>query len=645
MATADAEALKEAGGGERAAAPPSAVAWSPRAAHGNGGSGGDGAPPSLEQRLSLLAALTKQLAGTQDQGELASRLLAGAQRVAGADSGSLWLGGGERLTCRLAEGSGAERLIGVELAAADVTAGGATTLAAPLSDGGVDFGVVRVAREGATPPPFDAGDRALLEALASSASLALAGAARLRAADRSDDLALLAQMGREIASTLDLDRVLRTAVNLAARAMEFDRGALALYEDGVCDVRAVAGAEAVDADDPALKDLAARGAWAAGAGQPFYLSDRDAPGSDAERIFVQIFGADLAAANVGSGLYLPLADEEGIVGILLFEAARVDFADAHQRDLASVLASQATVAIRNARLYKQVPLADTLGAFNARRKALFAIPRRRRLAYAMAALAVVAALTLVRWPLRVVAAHPVFRPAGAAEARALVGGVIERVLVREGEELARGAPIAQLREAAGRADRDAALAAAEADERAAAAAASRGDAADERVLRLRAETRRREAALADEQLRLTLVRAPVGGVVLTPRPEDRRGVGVAAGDAVVLVGRLDTLELEFGVNQRDVARVGVADEVRLRVDAFPQRTFSGRVVALGTLPMDTADGDVSFPVRALVPNGERRLRPGMVAQARVLTAPTSLAGRIVRGPARSLRLLWWRMWS
>ena len=66
-------------------------------------------------------------------------------------------------------------------------------------------------------------------------------------------LALITEMSREITSTLDLDRVLRSVVNLASRALTFDRGALALYEHGVCDIRAVAGADGVDAKDPRSK--------------------------------------------------------------------------------------------------------------------------------------------------------------------------------------------------------------------------------------------------------------------------------------------------------------------------------------------------------------------------------------------------------
>jgi multidrug efflux pump subunit AcrA (membrane-fusion protein) len=161
---------------------------------------------------------------------------------------------------------------------------------------------------------------------------------------------------------------------------------------------------------------------------------------------------------------------------------------------------------------------------------------------------------------------------------------------------------------------------------------------------MRADVLRREASVREEQLRAATVRAPVSGVVLTPRPEERVGSWADAGSAVLVIGRTDTLELEFGVDQRDVGRVRVGEEVRLRVDAFPQRTFTGRVSGLADVGLDSA-GTVVFPVRAVVPNADGALRPGMVAYARVLTAPSSILGRAVREPARRLRLLWWRMWS
>ena len=47
------------------------------------------------------------------------------------------------------------------------------------------------------------------------------------------------------------------------------------------------------------------------------------------------------------------------------------------------------------------------------------------------------------------------------------------------------------------------------------------------------------------------------------------------------VAWFDTLELELGVAQQDVLRIRPGQEVRLRVDALPSRTFEGRVSAAG----------------------------------------------------------------
>jgi len=83
------------------------------------------------------------------------------------------------------------------------------------------------------------------------------------------------------------------------------------------------------------------------------------------------------------------------VATLLFEPKRAEFASARERDIAMILANQATVAIRNAKLYSQVPLAEALGALSAKRAAFFSIPRRERTTAATIAVGVIAALTLV----------------------------------------------------------------------------------------------------------------------------------------------------------------------------------------------------------------------------------------------------------
>lgn len=615
-----------------------------------------GIDPS-QARVAALHEITLELFAADDPSEIAGKLLSAAGRVVTVDGVSLWVPRGDTLECRGAIGENREQLTGVAVAASAAgepldSETGVAVFATGVAVNGRLTVVLRATRARAADEGFSDAEQDLLRQLADAAGAAMASATRLaesqRAADESArDLALITEMSREITSTLDLDRVLRSVVNLANRAFDFDRGAIALYEHGVCDIRAVAGADAVDPKDPALQDLAVRAAWAAGLGEGFYLSDRSDPASDAERTFVQVFGEDLERDGAMSGLYLPLKDEEGIVGILLFETSRTEFATTRQRDLAGILANQATVAVRNARLYHQVPLANTFGAISARKEALLGLPRQRRIAYAGLLVLGLAAGTLIRWPLRVSGTDPVFRPLGRADVRPTLPGVIDRVFVREGMTVDRGAPVMHLRDDELRAQRDAAAAAVAAAERGATIAASRGDAAEERLQRLRADVLRRETDLLDEQIRAMIVRSPVRGVVLTPRPEERVGTRADAGDLLAVIGRTDSLELEFAVDQQDVARLRPADEVRLRVTALPQQTFSGHVTSIASIGSSLPGNDASimFPVRAVVGNEGGLLRPGMAAYARVLTEPASLLWRLMRGPVRSFRLLWWRMWS
>jgi GAF domain-containing protein/multidrug resistance efflux pump len=627
------------------------------------------------ERLRLLHSISLELSASLDFDELLPKVFDRVVAALGAEGGSIWIAEGDVLRCRIAVGGRGERLVGAEVPVGsgfvgDVAQHQKTTMVTRAVDdprfdpsldhssqmialnvmatamvaGGVTVGAIQVTNKTTGDGVFDDRDRDLLEGLAAAAAVALRNAQLHAAEKRAGDLALLLDISREITATLDLDRVLHSVVNLASRALPFDRAAVALYEKGRCDIRAVAGEETVDPKDPKLQDLVARTEWAAGRGEPLYLVERVAPGSDAERMFVTIFGPDMETDGVESGLYLPLKDEEGVLGVLVFESATVDFATPTQREVAAILANQTAVALRNAQLYHQVPMVDALGALAAKRQALRAIPRRRLGIYTAVAVLTLAGLALFRWPFRVPGEHAAFRASAYAPVRAMVAGVVERIPVTEGATVARGAPVAYLRATSLRADREATAAEAAAAERLASQAASRGDASEERLHRIRADALRREVALLDEELELTTLRAPAGGVVLTPHVEDRIGSSLEEGDLLLTLGRTDSLELEFGVAQRDIARVRPGQEVRLRVDAMPQRTFTGRVRAVAPLPSDSA-ADVLYPVRAIVANPDGALRPSMAAYVRVLTDPASAATRLFRGPIRWARLLWWRIWS
>jgi GAF domain-containing protein/multidrug resistance efflux pump len=641
-----------------------------------------GVPPAVVEelrreveRLQLLHSITLEFNATLDFDTLLPRVFDRVLTAVGAGGGSLWIAEGDMLHCRLAVGGSASRLVGAQMPVGTGFVGdvakkqrttmvmeavrdprfqeatdtvqdtvSSTVMASPMVVGGVTIGAIQVVDKRTGTGAFNDKDKELLEGLAAAAATAIRNAQLHGAERRARDLALLLEISREITGTLDLDRVLQSVVNLAGKALPFERGAVGLYEKGHCDIRAVAGQETVDPKDPRLLDLVARVEWAAGRGEPLYLSNREDPGSDAERLFVTIFGQDLATDQVRSGLYLPLKDEEGVLGVLVFESSSADFAGETQREVAAILANQTGVALRNAQLYHQVPMVDAFGALAARRQALLALPRRRLQLYAAATLLFLAAVTLIRWPLRVSGSDPLLRPNGYTPVRVMVDGTVERVTIREGSRVRRGDVLAVLRATSLAADRQGIAADAVTADRLASLAASRGDAAEERLHRIRGEALRRELAILDEELSLTTVRAPAPGLVLTPRMEERTGTSLAEGDQLLLLGRTDTLELEFGVPQQDILRVRQGQTVRLRVDALPSRTFEGEVTSIAEMPIGR-EGTVEFPVRAAVANPDGLLKPDMSAHARILTDPASIVTRTLRGPFRWVRLMWWRMWS
>ncbi len=641
-----------------------------------------GVPPALVEelrreveRLRLLHSITLEFNATLDFDKLLPQVFDRVMTAVGAAGGSLWIAEGDMLHCRLAVGGSASRLVGAQMPVGTGFVGdvakkqrttmvmeavrdpryqevtdkvedtvSTTVMATAMVAGGVTIGAIQVVDKRTGTGAFNEQDKELLEGLAAAAATAIRNAQHHGAERRAQDLALLLEISREITKTLDLDRVLQSVVNLASRALPFDRGAVCLYEKGHCDIRAVAGQERVDPKDPKLLDLVARAEWVAGRGEPLHLSDREDPGSDAERLFVTIFGQDLANDQVRSGLYLPLKDEEGVLGVLVFESGSPDFASETQREVAAILANQTGIALRNAQLYHQVPMVDALGALAARKQALLQLPRRRVQAYAVGAVLVLAAVTLIRWPLRVSGENPVLRPNGYTPVRVMVDGTVERVAVREGNRVRQGDVLAVLRATALAADRQGIAADAVTADRLAALAASRGDAAEERLHRIRSEALRRELALLDEELALTTVRAPTAGMVLTPRMEERTGTSLAEGDQLLVLGRTDTLELEFGVAQQNIMEVRPGQAVRLRVNALPSRTFEGRVTSIAELPKENEDR-VEYPVRAAVANPEGLLKPDMAAHARVLADPASVVTRTLRSPIRWIRLTWWRIWS
>ena len=127
--------------------------------------------------------------------------------------------------------------------------------------------------------------------------------------------------------------------------------------------------------------------------------------------------------------------------------------------------------------------------------------------------------------------------------------------------------------------------------------------------------REAEVALYKEQLSDTVVLAPFRGVV-GPR---NVSIGQYVSPMVVLVTLVDQSKVKvvYGVPERDLARVRIEQPVQLRVAAYADKSFTGQVDLIDPT-VDAATRMVQ--VRAIAPNPEGLLKPGMFAQVETVVA-------------------------
>jgi biotin carboxyl carrier protein len=110
----------------------------------------------------------------------------------------------------------------------------------------------------------------------------------------------------------------------------------------------------------------------------------------------------------------------------------------------SILANQTTVAIRNAQLYQQVPLAGFLKPLAVKRQQFFGAGAQSRwFEYGWKAALAALVLTIVPWPVRV-STNATVVPADRRVISAVAGGIVRRVFVHEGDVVVRGQTLAQL---------------------------------------------------------------------------------------------------------------------------------------------------------------------------------------------------------
>ncbi len=487
---------------------------------------------------------------------------------------------------------------------------------------------------------FDDDDLFYITQITETAANALHNASLLEAERKVEILETLVAVSGEITSTLNLDQVLRSVVNRPAAIIPYERAAIALEQKNRIQLRAISGTDELNAQDPAMRELRDLLDWCASTSAEVYVNahgdEIDADREETREKFRRYF----EKSGSKSFYALTLADDQGRLGVVSFESSEPDFLSEAQIELIKVLGSQATVALRNAELYKQVPFIGVLEPLMQKKRSLAGMERHRRRKALFLAAAVVAGLVVVPLPMRV-AGDAVVAPLRTAAIQAPVEGVVSKVYVREGDRVQVGTVLADLADW----DYKSQLAAAEAKLADARAAMNRAlaanDGAQAGMQRVQADYWNAEVQRAKERLEQTRLRSTTAGIVATPRVESLVGKHLDAGELFANVLDTSRASVDVAVSESDVGLLQAGKNAAVKLETFPTRTFRGTVAVVS--PSGTIDGSERvFQARVDLDNADGAIRSGMQGRGKVSVGWRPSGYVLFRGIGM---WFWSKLWS
>jgi len=429
-------------------------------------------------------------------------------------------------------------------------------------------------------------------------------------------------------------------VNTPSAVIPYERASVALDERGKLRLKAVSGMEQINPGAREIAQLESVIPALADSRSVVLIVQRGDQIQAPQEAMRAPFSRYFAETGMRAFYAFPLADDEGRLGILLFESAEPDFLNEAQLEMIRVLAGQATVALRNASLYKEVPFIGVLEPILQRRRKFLALEKRRRALFVAGAVAVVLFLAFFPIPMRV-AGTAVVAPARLLQVQPEIPGVVGKIFVREGQKVQVGQVLADLEDW----DYRAALSAAQAKYQSAAMEMNRALASNDGTQAGFQEVQARywasEVDRARERLNRTHLRAPLDGWITTPHVEDLVGRRLSAGDTFAEIADCSRARVDIAMGESEITLLGPGEPAAIKVEGIPTYVFRGNVSVIS--PKSQAEGDTRFfYARVDVANPENRLRPGMEGHGKVSVGWRPIGYVLFRGPSL---WLYSKLWS
>jgi len=149
------------------------------------------------------------------------------------------------------------------------------------------------------------------------------------------------------------------------------------------------------------------------------------------------------------------------------------------------------------------------------------------------------------------------------------------------------------------------------------------------------EQRQAELDAAQISLGYTDIVSPVDGTVVSRNITIGQTVAASfqTPTLFLIASDLTKMQVDTNVSEGDIGGIKLDDQVQFSVDAFPNRTFEGRVTQIRQSPQ-TVQNVVTYDVVVGVGNNDLALKPGMTAAVRIIIDQRK---DVLRVPNQALR--------
>ncbi len=627
------------------------------------------------KRMGVFKQLHESFSETIDLNKLLGIVLTRAIELLQAEVGSLWLTteNDDKIECKIAEGPTKNKVIGVKLDKGTGIIGWVienkkssivedcskdshfssevdkkinfvtrSLISSPLCVKDECIGAIQIINKKGEELLFNKEDLNFLELFASSAAMYIKNARLFASEKKAKELSALIQISKEITSTLDLDAVLLSIVNLSSNIIEYTRGAVSRKPIGKKEylIQAMNGQEKIDLNDEETKDLGKLHNKIVESGKDVLINSeayQNDPNGVAE------IKKYLKKKNLKSFWAHVLKDDQGELGVLSMESLERNMIPENKKELLSILVSQCTVALRNAELYTTVPSGilslDFSQKIAAKLYEMKEWPLEKKRNTALGVLGIIFSLIFVKVPWNITTAIEIVPMASTYYAQSK--GKVSEVFVKEGQAVMAEDVLLKLE------TEDLILERRQKESSLQKIASemlklqSEGKIGEFKIKESEKKSLNAELEMLDKQLEHSTVKAMQDGIVVSSNLDELVGMPVNFGQELVKIARTDRVFAQFEVPEDDVLFVKPGQGIKFKVFGLPNTSFSNdiklKTVAGEGKSLTKNDTNKFFIARAEVPNHQNSgsvLRPGMTGRGKIYTPWQPLGYYLFSKPAK-----------